>query len=241
MPAAKYSAIYQSLREKIESQEYEEQSMLPSEHQLIVQYDCSRNTVRRAIRQLADEGYVQSVHGKGVQIIYQPRQQREITLNNLESMKEASARKNIPYTTKVVQFSQVTADARISRKTNFPVGTQLYYVQKIRYLDGEPLIIDHNYFRADVVRGLTKEIAEQSVYEYMEKELHETIVTTKRSYTVERMTQVDEKYLDLKDYNCLAVVSSNTYNAAGIMFEYTQSRHRPDRFVFFEQVHRNKG
>ena len=77
MPAAKYSAIYQSLREKIESQEYEGQTMLPSEHQLIVQYDCSRNTVRRAIRQLADEGYVQSVHGKGVQIIYQPREQRE--------------------------------------------------------------------------------------------------------------------------------------------------------------------
>ena len=41
-------------------------------------------------------------------------------------------------------------------------------------------------------------------------------------------------YLELcpEDYNCMAVVSSYTYNSDGIMFEYTQSRHRPDYFHF---------
>ena len=71
MPAAKYDAIYRSLREAIEHQEYPYQSTLPSEHQLIQMYDCSRNTVRRAIAQLGEEGYVQSVHGKGVLVLYQ--------------------------------------------------------------------------------------------------------------------------------------------------------------------------
>lgn len=60
-----------SLREKIETEEYEFESMLPSEHQLITEYDCSRNTVRRAIRQLAEARYVQSIHSKGGRIIYQ--------------------------------------------------------------------------------------------------------------------------------------------------------------------------
>lgn len=43
-----------------------------------------------------------------------------------------------------------------------------------------------------------------------------------------------EKYLDLctNDYNCMAVITSFTYNNEGIMFEYTQSRHRPDYFRF---------
>ena len=31
-----------------------------------------------------------------------------------------------------------------------------------------------------------------------------------------------------------------TYNAQGIMFEFTQSRHRPDRFVFYDLAHRGK-
>ena len=58
MPAAKYDAIYRDLREEIENQRYEYQSMLPSEHQLIRHYGCSRNTVRRALQQLAEDGYV---------------------------------------------------------------------------------------------------------------------------------------------------------------------------------------
>ena len=58
------------------------------------------------------------------------------------------------------------------------------------------------------------------------------IVTSKRKMTVERVTEIDEKYLELNDYNCLAVVTGQTFNAEGVMFEYTQSRHRPDYFCF---------
>ena len=52
--------------------------------------------------------------------------------------------------------------------------------------------------------------------------------------TVEKITQIDEKYLelDVNDYNCLAVITSRTYNSDGVMFEFTQSRHRPDYFRF---------
>lgn len=86
--------------------------------------------------------------------------------------------------------------------------------------------------------GLTKEIAESSVYEYLEQNLHMTIINSKRIMTVEKITQIDEKYLKLcvKDYNCLAVVSSRTYNSDGVMFEYTQSRHRPDYFRFYDNA-----
>ena len=38
-------------------------------------------------------------------------------------------------------------------------------------------------------------------------------------------------HLNVKDYNCVAVVSSQTYNSDGVMFEYTQSRHT-DRIIF---------
>ena len=52
----------------------------------------------------------------------------------------------------------------------------------------------------------------------------------------EKMTEIDEKYLDLGDYNCMAVVTSHTYNSDGVMFEYTQSRHRPDHFRFYDNA-----
>ncbi len=34
----------------------------------------------------------------------------------------------------------------------------------------------------------------------------------------------------------MAVVSSQTYNSDGVMFEYTQSRHRPDYFRFYDNA-----
>lgn len=100
------------------------------------------------------------------------------------------------------------------------------------------MILNHNYFLKEAVPGLTREIAEKSIYQYLEETLHMTIVNSKRVMTVEKMTQVDETYLKMnaKDYNFMAVVSSQTYNSHGVMFEYTQSRHRPDYFRFYDNA-----
>lgn len=240
MAKTKYDQIYISLRQRIEEGDYGFQELLPSEHTLVKEFDCSRNTIRRAIKQLSDEGYVQSIHGKGVRIIHEPGEQSEFSFGGIESMKEAVARNKKHYTTKILCFTELTVDEKIRKRTSFPIGARIYYIQRLRCIEGEALIIDHNYFLKDVVRGLTEEIAADSVYEYMEKTLGETIVTTKRRMTVERVTQLDEKWLDMKDYNCMAVISSMTYNAEGIMFEFTQSRHRPDRFVFYDLAHRSR-
>ena len=240
MAKTKYDQIYAELRTRIEQQEYGFQELLPSENTLVKEYGCSRNPVRRAIGRLADEGYVQSLHGKGVRIIYQPGQLSEFMLSGIESLKEAVARNQKEYRTKVVCFAELTVDQRISARTTFPVGEEIYYIQRVRYIDGEALILDHNYFLKEVARDLTPEIAEQSIYAYLEQELGENIVTTKRKVTVERASQIDEMYLELGDYNCLAVVSSMTYNADGVMFEFTQSRHRPDKFAFYDLAHRVK-
>ena len=240
MAKTKYDQIYAELRTRIEQQEYGFQELLPSENTLVKEYGCTRNTVRRAIGRLADEGYVQSLHGKGVRIIYQPGQLSEFMLSGIESLKEAVARNQKEYRTKVVCFAELTVDQRISARTTFPVGEEIYYIQRVRYIDGEALILDHNYFLKEVARDLTPEIAEQSIYAYLEQELGENIVTTKRKVTVERASQIDEMYLELGDYNCLAVVSSMTYNADGVMFEFTQSRHRPDKFAFYDLAHRVK-
>ncbi|PST35009.1 trehalose operon repressor [Enterocloster lavalensis] len=240
MAKTKYDQIYAELRTRIEQQEYGFQELLPSENTLVKEYGCSRNTVRRAIGRLAAEGYVQSLHGKGVRIIYQPGQLSEFMLSGIESLKEAVARNQKEYRTKVVCFAELTVDQRISARTTFPVGEEIYYIQRVRYIDGEALILDHNYFLKEVARDLTPEIAEKSIYAYLEQELGENIVTTKRKVTVERASQIDEMYLELGDYNCLAVVSSMTYNADGVMFEFTQSRHRPDKFAFYDLAHRVK-
>ena len=240
MPRAKYDMIYRDLKEKIEEEQYTYQEMLPSEHVLIAQYGCSRNTVRRALSELASEGYVQSMQGKGVRNIYQPVDQNAYTVGGIESFKEATRRNRRSSVTRVLQFTELLADSRIEKRTGFRKGTELFYIQRLRILEGKPLILDHNYFLRELMPGLTPKIAEGSVYEYLEGELGINIVTSKRTLTVEHVTQVDEKYIDLSGYNCMAVFTSQTFNDEGVQFEYTQSRHHPDYFRFQDVAVRKK-
>ncbi len=240
MPKAKYNQIYRDLKEKIEAEVYAYQEMLPSEHILITEYGCSRNTVRRAISELTAEGYVQPMHGKGVRNIFQPVEQTAFTVGGIESFKESAIRNHRTPFTKVLLFTEITADEKIEKKTGFRKGSQLYYIQRLRSLNGKPLILDHNYFLKELTPGLTPGIASKSIYDYLEGELGLTITTSKRTLTVERMTQIDEKYIDLKDYNCMAVITSQTFDDNGIQFEYTQSRHRPDYFRFQDVATRRR-
>ncbi len=111
----------------------------------------------------------------------------------------------------------------------------------MHYLNDRPLILNHSYFRQDVAVGLTAEIASGSIYRYLEQDLHVAIINSKRVVTVEKADGLDLQYLDMDDCNCLAVVSSQTYNGDGVMFEYTQSRHHPKFFRFQDNAVRKTG
>ncbi len=238
MPASKFEDIYKSLKEKILSGTYSKDSMLPSEHQLTTEYACSRNTVRRAIAMLAQEGYVQSMHGKGVQVIYMPVKQTSFIFGGIETFAESAKRQNLSAKTNVVHFAELVIDERASARTGFPVGAEVYYIQRIRSLNGKPVILDINMLLKEEAPGLSAEIASHSIYAYLEETLGMQILTSNRRITAERATPADSKYLDLKDYDFVSVVTGQTYNSKGVMFEWTQSRHRPDYFVFFDTATR---
>ena len=208
MPRQKYEQIYSILKGQIEAGDYPVGGLLPSENVLIGEFQCSRNTVRRALANLVRDGYVQTRQGWGVCNIYQPIETSAYTMGTIESFAETA------------------------RRTGFPPGTELFYLQRVHDLDGVPRIFNHNYFRRDCMPGLTKEIAQGSIYRYLEQEVHMSIVTSKRTITVEMADELDRTWLILDGFNCLAVVSSQTYNSDGIMFEYTQSRHHPSIFRF---------
>ena len=206
MPKAKYEGIYRSIKKRIEAQDYPYQSLLPSENTLIEEYNCSRNTVRRAIAELTADGYVQAMQGRGVRVIYQPVGKTTFTIGGIETFQETARRNHLRSVTKVMQFETIVADEQLATQSGFSVGDELWAVQRVRYLDGKALILDVNYFLKEFVPGLTEQIAAQSIYDYIENVLKMQIITSKRRITVEHATVRDEKLLDMDGYDCVAVV-----------------------------------
>ena len=240
MPKSKFEDIYKDLKQKIENGEYLYSELLPSENMLVGVYDCSRNTIRRAMSGLVEDGYIQAVHGKGVQVIYQPSEKTNFTVGGIESFQETAARNRMTYRTQVVCFETITVDENLARESSFPEGSEVLHIRRVRSVDDKPLILDINYFLKSVVPGLTKEIAERSIYTYLEQELKMQIVTSKRRITVEKASAQDRELISMDSYNCLAVVTSNTFNSDGVMFEFTQSRHQPEYFTFHDTATRKK-
>ena len=109
MPKAKYEGIYRSIKKRIEAQDYPYQSLLPSENTLIAEYDCSRNTVRRAIAELIADGYVQSMQGRGVRVIYQPVGKTTFTIGGIETFQETAHRNHLQAVTRVIRFETIIA------------------------------------------------------------------------------------------------------------------------------------
>ena len=63
--ALKYLQIEEDLKNMILSEEIRPGDRLPSENVLSGRYSVSRQTVRKALSDLENEGYVYAVHGSG--------------------------------------------------------------------------------------------------------------------------------------------------------------------------------
>ena len=240
MPAAKYETIYRDIKRDIETGVYKNGDFLPSENIYTERFGCTRNTIRRALAALTSEGYLLPQHGRGVQVIYMPQPDKSIfTIGGIESFAEACARNNIHAETKLISFEETKADEAISLKTGFDIGEQLYVIRRIRRLNHKSVIYDTNVFLRSETEGLTIDIAKDSIYRYLEQELHMNITTSRRRITAEKASREDRKYLDLKNYDFVLTVTGQVFNSRGIMFEYTQSRHVPDQVCFIESAVRS--
>ncbi|ERL10569.1 GntR family trehalose operon transcriptional repressor [Olsenella profusa DSM 13989] len=233
MPRALFDGIYHDLRSKVESGLYAYQSFLPSESDLVGVYGCSRNTIRRALRMLSDEGFVQPLHGKGVRVIWRTSPRDVIgSLDGLQSFAEYAHHNRMEPTTVVRTFEHVTCDETLARYSGFAVGTRLIHMVRTRSLDGFPCQVDRDYLLEEVAEGLTREIAESSTYRYLEEIRGMRILTSRRQVTVELASEEDRRYLRLDPYNCVAVIESHTFNSDGLMFEFSRVENHPDTFRY---------
>ena len=227
-----YYDIYKALRDKIIAGVYPYQSYIPSELALIDEYQCTHNTVRKALQVLTMHGFEQPIRGKGVKVIWQPGKRTRFVLGDIETMHEAASRNGLEVSTQVRVFERIVCDRSVAELTGFRVGDELVRVERVRRFDGANLIFDKSCFLASCVEGLTPEIAASSIFTFLEGEKGMTITTSNRTITMEYATAEDREVLDLLDFDMLAVMENRTFNSEGIHFETTQSRHRPDYFSF---------
>lgn len=234
----KLSLVYQDLKTKIDENIYQTNELLPSESKLGALYGASRDTIRKALERLRDEGYIQSQKGRGSVVIN--HQQYVFPVSGVISYKELVDRLNLHSETRLITQDETALPTCFKTLDPQIRSDKLYtHLVRQRVVNDEPVIVDTDYIDLQVVPNITKEVAENSLYEYFEHELHLHIAYAKKEITVEPVTDQDCRLLKLEPGGVVAVVRSVTSLDDTTMFQYTESRHRPDRFRFQEFARRS--
>lgn len=234
----KYLTIYDDLVKKIQTNVWPESTMLPSENELGTMYETSRETIRKALNLLAQNGYIHKIRGKGSVVI--DINKLDFPVSGISSFKELAESLHLNSETIVESLDYVKKDHPVRGKINAAGQDKVWQVDRIRKIDDEKVILDKDFFNEKYVPMPSREICEDSIYNYVEHELGLTIGFAKKEIVVVEPTDEDRHVLDLEGFANVVVIKSLVYLADTSLFQYTESRHRPDKFRFVDFARRVK-
>lgn len=223
---ALYKKIYEELKTKIEEGKIKVGQPIPSEAQIRMKYNCSRDTVRKATAMLEQANYIDKTRGK--QPVVKLRTKYIFPTSKIETFKELNLRNKLKAKTEVISIEN-----NFVEKNSFSQHFEnCVEVKRVRSIEGEKVVLDIDYFDRDIVGKLNNKICKNSIYEYIETNLDICIGYSKKIVTVEKPTSYEKKLLDLKENDLLVNVESYTFTSDNVMFQATISKHRFDKFKF---------
>ena len=233
---SKYLQIYEDLKQKIEKKEIPSHTFLPSENELMTLYHSSRDTIRKSLSLLQQNGYIHTSKGKGSLVL--DHEKIAFPVAGLTSFKELSHTLPGDVMTIVHCFEKIPVTTYLKKELYMQKG-DVYHIVRIRDIDGEKIILDIDYINAQVIPHLTKEIVQDSIYEYIENDLGLKVSFAKKEITVIQASDQEKELLDMDGFDLLVCVKSYTYLEDATLFQYTESKHRPDKFRFVEFARRS--
>ena len=165
-----YLQVEADIKNRILSKQYMPGDKLPTENELSDQYNVSKITIRKAIQNLSDEGYVNKVQGKGTFINFK---KDKLYLNKTSGFKESLSSLGHASRHDIIQASFLNADEDIAEKLMIPMGTKVVYIERLVWQDNEPIAIDKIYIEdarfPDFITTLSKD---RSFYQVMDECYH---------------------------------------------------------------------
>ncbi|WP_083632362.1 trehalose operon repressor [Domibacillus antri] len=237
MKKNKYKYIYEELADKMKDGTFQPGELIPSENELAQQYETSRETIRKALTLLSQNGYIQKLRGKGSVVLDTNR--ASFPISGLVSFKELADQMKGSIKTEVEEFNLIKPPPFLQHQLQCSAKDDVWKVIRTRTFDEERVILDKDFLLKKYIPDLTEEICGQSIYAHIEHDLGLTISFAKKEIVVETCTEEDKRYLDLNGFLHVVVVKNYVYLDDASLFQYTESRHRLDKFRFVDFARRH--
>ena len=176
-----YLQLKKILRAAVVNGEYAPGQQIPTEQELMKQYNVSRITVRRAIQELILEKYLVKSQGKGT-FVNQTRPRRELV--NLKSFTEACEDNHQVAKSQVLSVMVQKANKHDVRRLGVSEADKVIHITRLRFRDDVPFLIEHSYYPYPQYEFLLHHNLSGSVYAILKEELGLVPVRSERSVEI---------------------------------------------------------
>jgi GntR family transcriptional regulator len=164
-----YIQLMESIRSSIINGELKYGDKIPTELELSEEYKISRITVRKAILELVEDGYLVKKQGKGT-FVNKRKIERKIV--HFLSFSDACKANGLKASSKVIKKEIVQPDPKDQKLLQLNDGDALVFIQRVRYADESPIMIENNYFSYKDYNSLLNENLDGSLYKVLEEKLN---------------------------------------------------------------------
>ncbi|MFE3975716.1 MULTISPECIES: GntR family transcriptional regulator [unclassified Peribacillus] len=214
----KYRMVVEQMEKEILEGTCTLNTKLPTEEELMKKFDVSRNTIRKAINILAEQGYIYQVQGSGI-FLREFSRPGCISMKNMNGLTKQFEKDEM--TSEVLKLDLIEADEKLAEKMKCNLKTKIYNLKRVRCLNGVPIVIEESFFNKDIIPIINKEIANGSIYEYIVEDLKLNIGFADKIISCEKLNDDDAKLLDLQPGDPTLVVENTVFLKAGVVFDFS--------------------
>ncbi|CAM4347128.1 MULTISPECIES: GntR family transcriptional regulator [Erysipelothrix] len=220
----KYQSISSDIEQRILSGYYSDGNKLPTEEELGKEFNVSRNTIRKAVDTLVKRGYIMAVQGSGMFIRNIAQQDNSII--NLENFRGLTADfQNSTIESQIIEFNETIATESLAEIMNCAVGTELYYINRLRIIDGKRWVVEYSYYNKQYIPFLNEDIINDSIYDYIRNGLNRQIGYVDRVIEAAPLNLRDAHLLGLQEGDPALISTNKSMFKTGEIFDYSIDIH----------------
>jgi len=220
-----YIRVLESLKEKINADVYPVGSALPTEKQLIEEYQVSRITIRKAVDELVKLKLVEKRRGSGTYVL---EKQYSHELNTLAGTTEILGGNNKTVKYKVIRFGINDNNASIHKLLGLAENEPLYYIRRVKYVDDMPRIVEDSYMPVSLFPDLNISTLEKSKFDYVEQQKRMDIEGSRQEFTAVESDEEIMQLLEMDKSHPIISLRSISNLVDGRKFDYTEAWFHPD-------------
>ncbi len=231
VPIPLYFQLKELILQQIKEGFYKVGDSIPTEKELSDIYDISRTTVRQAVTELVQEGWLYRVKSKGT-FVRAPKIEQSF-IQALGSFNDQILELGMTPSTEVLDFKVMEVPKEVAMHLNLVEGEQVIYIHRRRFADSEPIVMVETYLpyrKCEFVLG--RDFVKESLYPILSESNETKICKIRRFIEAVEAEQYDMKNLNMPKGKAIQQFISIGFNYKDEPIEYSLARYRGDKNIF---------